>query len=67
MYVYRKFKEDGNWIYTVGFYSPDGKWNPESDHQDSEAAAQRVAWLNGGQSQEPLAGSWEDYKSRYGH
>jgi len=45
MYVYIK-SEPGLW--TVGFYSPDGKWNPESDHDTKEAAAERVAWLNGG-------------------
>lgn len=34
--------------YTVGFYAPDGGWNPESDHSDKEAAAARVHYLNGG-------------------
>lgn len=37
-------------LYTVGFYAPDGKWNPESDWNHSEEAAKRVAWLNGGTS-----------------
>ena len=37
--------EPGLW--TVGFYSPDGKFLPESDHDNSDAAARRVAWLNG--------------------
>jgi hypothetical protein len=44
MYVYQSF-EKGLW--TVGFYRPDGKWEPESDHNSSEKAAKRVAWLNG--------------------
>ena len=44
MYVYIQ-SEPGLW--TVGFYKPDGKWNPESDHDNSEEAAKRVAWLNG--------------------
>jgi hypothetical protein len=35
-------------LYTVGFYTPEGKWEPESDHSTQEAAANRVAWLNGG-------------------
>ena len=35
-------------LYTVGFYKPDGKFEPESDHEDKGAAADRVAWLNGG-------------------
>ena len=46
-YVYESF-EPGLW--TVGFYAPDGKWHPESDHDDREEAAKRVAWLNGGGS-----------------
>jgi hypothetical protein len=37
-------------LWTVGFYRPDGKWEPESDHSSSEDAAKRVAWLNGGRS-----------------
>lgn len=43
-YVYIR-SEPGLW--TVGFYRPDGKFEPESDHGDSEDAARRVAWLNG--------------------
>jgi hypothetical protein len=34
-------------LWTVGFYRPDGTWEPESDHGSSEGAAQRVVWLNG--------------------
>ncbi|HSC07129.1 MAG TPA: hypothetical protein VLD59_09915 [Steroidobacteraceae bacterium] len=34
-------------LYTVGFYGPEGAWNPESDHAEKEAAAERVAYLNG--------------------
>lgn len=37
-------------LYTVGFYSPNGKWDPESDHGGETGradAAARVAWLNG--------------------
>ncbi len=44
MYVYIK-SEMGLW--TVGFYTPSGEWEPESDHDDRESAARRVAWLNG--------------------
>jgi hypothetical protein len=38
-------------LYTVGFYRPDGKWEPESDHGGANGkreAARRVAYLNGG-------------------
>ena len=37
-------------LYTVGFYRPDGKWVPESDHggeRGQEEAAERVERLNG--------------------
>lgn len=44
MYVYIS-TESGLW--TVGFYDPTGIWHPESDHDTAEAAANRVAWLNG--------------------
>jgi len=37
-------------LWTVGFYSPDGKWHSESDHGSKDDAAARVAWLNGGAS-----------------
>ncbi len=43
MYVYIRTPE----LWTVGFYAPDGTWEPESDHVTSEEAAKRVAWLNG--------------------
>lgn len=36
-------------LFTVGFYAPDGKWEPESDYPTREAAAERVHYLNGGQ------------------
>lgn len=44
MYAYIN-SEPGLW--TVGFYDPQGKWHPESDHNSREEAAKRVAWLNG--------------------
>jgi hypothetical protein len=48
-YVYiRSESGPAHSLYTVGFYDPDGKWHPESDHEDSEDAAQRVHYLNGG-------------------
>lgn len=34
-------------LFTVGFYTPDGHWEPESDHPTRDKAAERVAWLNG--------------------
>lgn len=44
MYVYI---DSGPGLYTVGFYRPDGQWDPESDHSSKEAAAARVNFLNG--------------------
>ncbi len=35
-------------IWTVGFYNPVGEFEPESDHDSKEEAAERVAFLNGG-------------------
>lgn len=44
MYVYVRSEPQ---LWTVGFYSPDGEWHPDSDHNNPEEAAKRVAWLNG--------------------
>jgi hypothetical protein len=38
--------EPGLW--TVGYYDPSGRWQPDSDHGSADEAAQRVHWLNGG-------------------
>jgi len=45
MWVYKQSEPR---LWTVGYYSPDGTFVPESDHSDSEIAAERVHWLNGG-------------------
>jgi len=44
MYVYIRSEPQ---MWTVGFYDPKGRWNPESDHDTPEEAAKRVSWLNG--------------------
>jgi hypothetical protein len=49
MWVYIN-SEPGLW--TVGFYSPDGKWHGDSDWDDREKAAERVHFLNGGKTEE---------------
>lgn len=47
-YVYKQSeKHEFGGLWTVGFYDPAGKWNAESDHDSTEKAAQRVAYLNG--------------------
>lgn len=64
MYVYIRSEPN---LWTVGFYNPDdGKWNPESDHPSSEQAAQRIHWLNGGNSEAEnllcdLVGEWPEH------
>ena len=48
MYVYIESEHNPSGsLWTVGFYSPDGKWHPESDYDTKEEAAERVHWLNG--------------------
>ena len=53
-YIYIR-SEPGLW--TVGFYRPDGGWEPESDHDSANKAAKRVAYLNGGKIFEAEEGS----------
>lgn len=47
MYVYIRSEEN---LWTVGFYDPAGKWHSESDYDDRDEAAERVAYLNGAHS-----------------
>jgi hypothetical protein len=52
MYVYIQTEFTGQGgatapLWTVGHYDPEGKWLSESDHDSREAAASRVAYLNG--------------------
>lgn len=49
MYVYiQTEKHEFGGLWTVGFYDPSGKFQPESDHNSTAAAAERVRYLNGG-------------------
>jgi len=41
-------------LWTVGFYKPDGKFEPESDHDNKDVAAARVHYLNGGTGPQPI-------------
>lgn len=45
MWVYIQTEHN---LWTVGFYSPDGEWHSDSDHESKEKAAERVRYLNGG-------------------
>lgn len=48
MWVYIQ-TESGSYgdLFTVGFYDPEGAFQPDSDHKTREDAAKRVAYLNG--------------------
>ena len=45
MYVYIQSEQ---YLWTVGFYDPEGKWHAESDWDSPDKAAERVHYLNGG-------------------
>jgi hypothetical protein len=49
MYVYIKTEPR---LWTVGFFTPDGRREAETDYSSPEEAATRVHWLNGGRIQE---------------
>lgn len=54
MWVYRKRdkQEGGNQFkcdfWEVGYWTPSGGWERDSEHMSRESAAERVHWLNGG-------------------
>jgi len=47
MYVYLRSEPN---LWTVGFYTPAGKWEPDSDHDSPGKAVERVRYLNGSDS-----------------
>lgn len=52
MWVFQEFDDD---CFTVGYFKPNGEWVACSDHKSPEEAAERIHYLNGGQSA-PSAG-----------
>lgn len=44
MYVYIQSEPH---LWTVGFFDPSGRWHTDTDHDSRDAAAARVAYLNG--------------------
>lgn len=38
-----------SYLYTVGFYAPDGKWVPATDYAKEHEAQEQVHYLNGGE------------------
>lgn len=55
MYVYKRTSV-GEQLWTAGYYGR--KWEPESDHKTSEAAAARVHYLNGGEREKGRKVCW---------
>lgn len=58
MWIYIN-SEPGLW--TVGFYSPDGKWHADSDHGIRKEAADRVHYLNGGKQEKRNGWDIDEY------
>jgi hypothetical protein len=52
MHVYRKTREDGNWLFTVGYWvhinDGDSVWTALEDTSNEAEARQLVNYLNGG-------------------
>lgn len=48
MHVYRKTRESGEILYTVGYWVPGGDWVPLEDTSDEGEARALVNYLNGG-------------------
>ncbi len=48
MWVYIESDDDGDTLFTVGFYDPKGNWHSDSDHSERSKAQSRVNYLNGG-------------------
>jgi len=51
MYVYKRTEP---MLWTVGWEDSEGRWHSESDHDSSEEAAGRVAFLNGNSSDKAI-------------
>lgn len=56
-WVYKQTQFGEHPLWTVGFYEPDGLWEPESDHDKAEKAAAHVNYLNGGSTPSDDAGA----------
>lgn len=54
MYTYKRSEPR---LWTAGHHDNGGNWHPESDHNSSEEAAERVSYLNGASALIELASS----------
>jgi len=50
MSIKHLYKQVESGMWEVGYYDPDGYWQPESAHDNANAASQRVHYLNSGAS-----------------
>jgi hypothetical protein len=50
MSIKHLYKQVESGMWEVGYYDPDGYWQPESEHDNANAASQRVHYLNAGVS-----------------
>lgn len=57
MYVYRRTSGE---VFTVGYFSPDGRFCPEKDCLSREDAAAQVNYLNGGVDIRPASKLCDD-------
>jgi hypothetical protein len=48
MWIYLRTKEEHNWLYTVGFYKPNGEFVSVEDTSLEGDARYLVHYLNGG-------------------
>jgi len=61
MYVYIKSE---SCLWTVGFYDPKGKFQPESDWSSTDEAAARVHWLNGNEPYQQMEKKCTELENR---
>jgi hypothetical protein len=50
MSIKHLYKQVKSGMWEVGYYDPYGYWQPESEHDNANAASQRVHYLNAGAS-----------------
>jgi hypothetical protein len=63
-YLYIKSQSGEHDLYTVGFYRPDGTWEPESDWSSLDQCVAHLHYLNGGLGVEALVRALEAIAQR---
>ncbi len=61
MYIYKRSEPR---LWTVGYYDPEGFFTPESDHDSTQEAADRVHYMNGGVELQKLMDEIETLRQR---